>query len=71
MDYTKHQIKAFRFYEQVRKSGDYNMFDSRARLATGLTKDEYIFVMENYSELKEASESAAATEMLLNQTDHS
>jgi len=71
MDYTKHQIKAFRFYEQVRESGHYNMFDSRARLATGLTKEEYLFVMENYSELKDASEAAAANEMLLKQTDHS
>jgi hypothetical protein len=71
MSFTKHQIKAFRFYEQVRESGHYNMFDSRARLASGLTKDEYLFVMENYSELKDASESAAASEMLLAQVDKS
>ena len=55
----------------VRKSGVYNMFSSQARLATCLDKDEYIFVMENYSALKDASESVAADEMLLNQTDHS
>jgi len=47
------------------------MFSSQARLASGLTKDEYLFVMENYSDLKNASESVAADEMLLNQTDHS
>jgi hypothetical protein len=71
MNYTKHQIKAFKSYERVRKEGHYNMFDSRARLASGLTKEEYLFVMENYSELKDASEAAAANEMLLKQTDHS
>lgn len=27
------------------------MFDSAARKATGLTSDEYSFVMKNYSEL--------------------
>jgi len=71
MTFTKRQINHFKSYEIIRKSGAYNMFDSRARLASGLTKDEYLFVMENYSDLKNASESVAADEMLLNQTDHS
>ena len=71
MNYTKRQINQFKSYEIIRKSGTYNMFDSRARLASGLTKDEYLFVMENYSELKDASEARAAEEMLLKATDKS
>ena len=47
------------------------MFSSQARLATCLDKDEYTFVMENYSALKEASEAAAANEMLLKAVDQS
>jgi len=47
------------------------MFSSQARTAAMLTKEEHLFVMENYSELKEASEATAADEMLLNQVDHS
>jgi hypothetical protein len=46
------------------------MFDSRARLASGLTKEEYLFVMENYRELKDAADSFTADEYLLNQVDH-
>ena len=55
----------------IRSSGVYNMFSAQARLASGLTKDEYTFVMENYSELKEASKAAAADEMLLDAVDKS
>lgn len=28
------------------------MYSAEARMATGLTKEEYIFVMRNYTELK-------------------
>ena len=38
-------------YEEVRMSGDYNMSDSRARIETGLTEDQYLYVMENYTRL--------------------
>jgi len=69
--FTEKEIKAFRAYEFVRKSGHYNMFSSQARLATCLTKEEYLRVMENYSELKEASEARAAEEMLLKAVDNS
>jgi hypothetical protein len=71
MNYTKNQINDYRAYEKVRKSGRYNMFSPQARTAAMLTKEEHLFVMENYSALKEASEATAADEMLLNQVDHS
>jgi len=71
MNFTQKQINHFRSYERVRKSGQYNMFSSQARSATGLQEDDYIFVMENYSVLKEESDSRAAADMLLAQVDHS
>ena len=67
--FTKKQINNYKSYEIVRKTGAYNMFSSQARLSTGLTKDEYLFVMENYSELKEAAKSFDADSYLLKQTD--
>lgn len=71
MSFTSKQINAFKNYEIIRKSGHYNMFDPRARLSTGLTKEDYIFVMENYSALKEAAVNFNADEYLLKQIDHS
>ena len=50
------QLSDWKSYEEVRLDGAYNMFDPRAREAAGLSRDEYLFVMQNYSELKEAFE---------------
>lgn len=41
----------FLTYERVRREGKYNMFDPNARMLTGLSKEDYIWVMNNYSEL--------------------
>lgn len=41
----------FRAYEDVRMSGDYNMLDSRARIKSGLTGEQYLYVMKNYTRL--------------------
>ena len=38
-------------YEFVRKQGYYNMLDPRARQLTGLTEEQYLYIMNNYSEL--------------------
>lgn len=56
-EFTPNQIDNFRQYEEVREEGIYNMFAPQALEMTGLTKQDYIFVMENYSELKAANES--------------
>ena len=45
--------KCYIKYERVRRSGLYNMFDPNARALTGLSKEDYVWVMENYSELNE------------------
>jgi hypothetical protein len=52
MKFTKEQIDNWNAYEDVRLGGLYNMFDSRARMATGLDKTEYFFTMKNFSELR-------------------
>jgi hypothetical protein len=67
--YTNKQINNYKSYEIIRRSGAYNMFSPQARLSTGLTKEEYLFVMDNYSELKEAAEAFDADGYLLKQTD--
>jgi hypothetical protein len=43
----------FERFEAVRSSGNWNMYDIKARKATGLTKDEYYSVMRNYTKLME------------------
>jgi hypothetical protein len=50
--FTAKQLKDFKAYLKVQMGGRWNMFASQAQQATGLTRAEYIFVMENYSELK-------------------
>jgi hypothetical protein len=54
--FTPQQISDWEDYEEVRSEGAYNMFDPMAREATGLDREEYSFVMKNYSELKKAAE---------------
>ena len=55
-EFTEQQLLDWKAYERVRRSGEFNMFDSRARRRSGLSADEYTFVMRNYSALKHAVE---------------
>lgn len=55
--FTKDQLADYLLYEEVRASGAYNMFDPRARASTGLSRDEYRFVMDNFTALRAAYES--------------
>jgi hypothetical protein len=50
-DFTLQQIENWRRYEEVRDEGRYNMFDPRARQLTGLSREDYLFTLSNYSEL--------------------
>jgi len=54
MQFTKEQLTDWKAYERVRSGGRYNMFDPRARQATGMSGERYSFTMTNYSALKEA-----------------
>ena len=55
MEFTAEQISNWRKYEKVRQEGRYSMYDSRARIAAGLSRDEYKFVARHFSELKAAA----------------
>lgn len=50
--FTKQQLLDWRCFEEVRSSGQWNMYDPRARQASGLSQEEYIFVTKHYSALK-------------------
>jgi len=53
MEISKEQ---FQQYRNVQDSGMYNMFDPNARLCTDLSKNEWIDIMKNYSELRDKYE---------------
>ena len=57
--FTERQLKHFKSYEMVRESGIYNMFSPQARIASCLSKEDYIFVMNNYEELQKQAEEAS------------
>lgn len=59
--FTDQQLKNFAAYVRVQESGRFNMFDPRARLLTGLGRDDYIFVMDNYTELQQQYEQQKAS----------
>jgi hypothetical protein len=58
--FTAKQLQDFKAYRKVQLGGKWNMFDSQARLATGLSESEYIFVMKNYTALKKEVDGALA-----------
>ncbi len=43
-------------YRKVQMSGKYNMLDPRAVISTGLAKEVYLFIIENYDDLYETFE---------------
>jgi hypothetical protein len=54
--FTEQEIKNWQAYEIVRAEGSYNMFDPRARELTGLSKADFAYCMDNYSELRDAAD---------------
>ena len=42
----------FQQYRDVQDSGMFNMFDPQAQDMTSLNKEEWIYIIKNYSELK-------------------
>ena len=53
VEVTKEQ---FQQYRDVQDSGLYNMFTPEAREMTSLSKDEWVHIIRNYSELKQQHE---------------
>jgi hypothetical protein len=56
-EFTFMQLEDWRIYEEVRQSGRFNMlFVPNARALTGLSRERYMFVLKNFSELKKQAE---------------
>lgn len=53
MKFTNEQMKWFKQYLKVQKEGKYNMITEGelARRSANLTREQYIFVIDNYKEL--------------------
>ena len=49
--YSQEVINDWKRYERVRSGGAYNMFDPRAREATGLTQERYVFLLKHYVDI--------------------
>lgn len=58
-EFTPDELANFCKYEKVRLAGKFNMFEQGARQATGLSAKDYVFVMENFAGLSEASNKKA------------
>jgi len=54
-DFTERQIEAWKEFEEVRQSGVVNMMSPQVRDLCDITRDEHLFIIENYSALKEAA----------------
>ena len=44
-------LEDFNAYKEVQESGEYNMFDPRARLETGLNETTYLTIIRHYEGL--------------------
>lgn len=55
-EFTHEQLLDWASYEEVRRSGYYNMLTYQARLSTGLNQEQYQFCMENYDKLRKSYE---------------
>ena len=51
--FTKQQLDNWRTYEDVRQEGQFNMLSPQARELTGLSQEEYLFVLKNFSYLRD------------------
>jgi len=58
--FTPEQMKHFEAYEDVRARGHFNMFDPRARMITGLSREDFLFVMDNFEALQHQHREQAA-----------
>ena len=64
MAFTAQQLDNFLKYETVRKSGKYHMWDMRAIQKSGLTQEEYFFVMKHYLQLREQAQGEESWDMV-------
>jgi hypothetical protein len=53
---VKININQWREYRDIQDSGQFNMFDPRARAMTSLSKNEWVHIITNYTDLKDKFE---------------
>lgn len=58
--FTGDQLFNWRLVESVRASGRWNMISPQAREASGLSRADYLFVLEHYEALEKAVEAVDA-----------
>ena len=58
--FTERQIEAWREFEEVRQSGAVNMMMPQVRDLCGISREEHMFILENYSELESAAKATEA-----------
>ena len=56
--FIEEHLENWRAYEKVRSEGKLKMWAPQAERATGLSKDDYMFVIKNFHALKKAVEAA-------------
>jgi hypothetical protein len=54
--YTARQLEAWRSFEEVRLSGEYNMWSPHVQDAAGITKAEHLLIISQYEALKAAAQ---------------
>lgn len=54
MKFTPEQIEDWESFEEIRATNRFNMLDPAARIATGLTREQFLFCMKHYDALKAA-----------------
>ena len=67
--FTPEQFEWFAAYEKVRQSGQYNMFDRYVHIAARLSREQYFFVLGNFSALQKANTEAEEVKHILAQAD--
>lgn len=50
--FTGAEVNAFLAYVKVQKSSRFNMLDPGAAIAAGLSREQMVFVMDNYEALE-------------------
>lgn len=60
--YTARQLEAWRSFEEVRQSGEYNMMSPHVMDAAGITREEHLLCITQYGALRAAAEAVEGSQ---------
>ena len=63
--YDDRTLRNFENYLELQKSGEMNMVSSAVRERLGISKEEHLYILENYSDIKEEYESLKVVDEVL------